>query len=258
LSSLITHTPRAIHTMRSLLRSSTSGLRRRSSSKKSKDDEEPTSKKASAAPAPTPKDEEDREEEAAGPERKKTKSVFGRIADAADDLAEGLADAAKGIAHAAADAADVAADSVSDVARGAGSVVSGTVKGLASAASDAAEGVGDAMAKSAKAVRRGIMERAVPVTDEEVVARTPSALWYHPSSGWPEVQTWAKPSSGGRSRVPPLLVPTAKEAPALYQARPAAVGVLRLELLEARGLKIKDKLSRSSDPCVCCVPLHPY
>jgi len=78
--------------------------------------------------------------------------------------------------------------------------------------------------------------------ESEVVARTPPYLWFTPASGWPE--EWEKVVPG-KDLTPTLLMPTAEETPFLFSnsKRLKPLGELRLEILEAEGLKGTDLLS---------------
>ena len=98
---------------------------------------------------------------------------------------------------------------------------------------------------------------------ERVDAPTPEALWFTPRGGWPVIPAHgrklsrpgedatptATPTAAAaattttttpptvREPPPPLLMPTAAEAAPLYEHEEGALGELRVEVLQAEGLK---------------------
>ena len=77
-------------------------------------------------------------------------------------------------------------------------------------------------------------------SDDEVDSPTPEALWYTPCEGWPV--------NANSEKQPPLLMPTARDVPSLFAPWQAAVGELRVEILEAQSLRKTDFMSQSIDP----------
>ena len=71
--------------------------------------------------------------------------------------------------------------------------------------------------------------------DAAVVAPTARDRWFTPRSGWPDVDF-----AGG---CPPPLMPSERESPGFYLPDAAALGELRVELLETDGLPAKDLLN---------------
>ena len=66
----------------------------------------------------------------------------------------------------------------------------------------------------------------------ELELETPAAAWFTPEAGWPRT-SYASP---------PQLLPTEDEEPALFQL-PPPIGELRVEVLEAEGMRVSDILS---------------
>tara|TARA_B100000780_G_scaffold211797_1_gene151588 strand:+ start:176 stop:628 length:453 start_codon:yes stop_codon:yes gene_type:complete len=90
---------------------------------------------------------------------------------------------------------------------------------------------------------------------ERVDAPTPEALWFTPRDGWPVIpahSTTTTATPAVREPAPPLLMPTAAEAAALYEHEEDALGELRVEVLQAEGLKGKagnlSLMGAASDP----------
>ena len=161
----------------------------------------------------------------------KAKSRKGMLGFFVDGVAEMASDAAEGMADLVSDAADA----VGDAAESAGTAIY-------KAADKAADAVGDAATAVAKRVR----PQPMPVTEEEVVQRTPAEHWFKPATGWPsDVEAWN--TSDGYA-APNHLMPTEKEAPSLFATRIKPVGELRIEVLAAKGLVISDTITRASDP----------
>lgn len=76
---------------------------------------------------------------------------------------------------------------------------------------------------------------AAVVSDADIGKPTPPHRWFQPAEGWPDVEWHSEWWQDVHS--PPLLMPTAKEVPSLFATRIAPIGELRVEILEAEGLK---------------------
>lgn len=97
-----------------------------------------------------------------------------------------------------------------------------------------------------QSVARGRIERKRDRTadDASVQADTPADSWFTPRAGWPEhlvEKQW------GWKEPPQLLMPTAAQAPVLFEQESDDIGVLRVEVLEAEGLPRMDTIG-SCDP----------
>ncbi|EOD23827.1 hypothetical protein EMIHUDRAFT_457875 [Emiliania huxleyi CCMP1516] len=74
-------------------------------------------------------------------------------------------------------------------------------------------------------------------SQKEVTAATPGSLWFTPEAGWPKGAKWP-------GKAPRSLLPTREESPELFFL-PPALGELRVEVLEAEGLKKSDTFSEN-------------
>ena len=182
------------------------------------------------------------------------------VANAGVNIASSGADAAKG---ATANAASLAKNGVAGTvalakdgvgaAKGgvadAAALAKGGVAGAVALAKDGVTGAADKAFKGfagvAKTLRGGDAgSEGRGGGDDVVVARTPAGCWFTPSAGWPQdVDTW-------EDGAPPPLMPSAREAPALFAEGATSlqpIGELRIEVLEAEGLRSRDMMT-SCDP----------
>ena len=99
----------------------------------------------------------------------------------------------------------------------------------------------DATQRAAATLSSAIKPKERPqVPMERVDAPTPEALWFTPRDGWPTTTTTTTTAAAAttvREPPPPLLMPTAAEAAALYEHEEDALGELRVEVLQAEGLR---------------------
>ena len=127
-----------------------------------------------------------------------------------------------------------------------GEILSGANKVLDTAASYA-HGASTAARKSAK--RAGVaLSSGAPGYD--VDAPTLDDRWFTPTAGWPQ-SVAPSDDDHGTWKPPTALIPTAKDAPALYAdgSRVAPpIGELKIEVLEAEGLPKMERFSHSADP----------
>ena len=159
----------------------------------------------------------------------------------ADDAGNDSPPGKRGIMGKAKDAAEAAANA------GHKKVADGFMK-VADTASDAATGAAAMTKGAAMGVVNVALKKVVDeISDEEVAARTSPELWFTPAAGWPDAWESVDP---GKDPTPTLLMPTAKETPFLFSnsKRLKPLGELRVEVLQAEGLKGSDLLSLP-DPC---------
>lgn len=101
-------------------------------------------------------------------------------------------------------------------------------------------------ASKVQAFIRGHLVRRSTVAVEAAEVAGSSTVWFKPRDGWPEAvlqsrSQWKQP--------PKLLMPTAVQAPALFDDEATqTIGSVRLEILEAEGLPRMDVLTASCDP----------
>ena len=155
-----------------------------------------------------------------------------KLTGAVGSAASAMGHAASALGHAGSSAISAAAHATSAPAKAVGSAMLHPMRTLSNAEQKAIV--------IQKRVRTWMTKKRLPA--EEVDARTARTRWFSPKAGWPLEMEWYKMASA-----PPLLMPTASDAPALFEARIAPIGELRIEVLEASGLRISDFGSDTPD-----------
>lgn len=176
------------------------------------------------------------------------------VGEAASEMREQMVEFAKEgvegareLTHDAGAVASTVAHNPLKVVTGVGGLAKSGASELVHMAQDAAHGIHDGVSTVNKLVTGKIV-----ATDYS--APTPEDRWFTPKRGWPAaVSDEPRDLRGKIIRPwvpPPKMLPTADdpEAACLYETMDKeTIGELRLEVLEAANLPVKDQLSRSTD-----------